>query len=81
MNTAERVRKVVAEVLGIDPGRLRDDSGMNREASWDSVRHVAIVARLESDFDLEFSDDEVVTAVDLAPLIVLVETKRSAPAG
>lgn len=75
MTVAERIFAIVAEVLGISPESLDERSGMGREPGWDSVRHVAIVARVEQELDIELDDDEVVEAIRIGGLVTIAARK------
>ncbi|MDC0649744.1 acyl carrier protein [Candidatus Puniceispirillum sp.] len=43
--------------------------------NWDSMRHIMLLLAVESDFELKFSDVEMVSIGTLAELIDLVKSK------
>ena len=43
--------------------------------NWDSMKHIMLLLAVESDFELKFSDLEMVSIGTLAELIDLVESK------
>jgi acyl carrier protein len=45
--TAERARKIIADILSIDVSSLSDSSDITSFESWDSMAQVRIIAELE----------------------------------
>ena len=43
--------------------------------NWDSMKHIMLLLAVESDFELKFSDTEMVSIGTLAELIDLVKSK------
>ena len=56
----ERVREVMAAILGLEEDEIEDDTSLNTVESWDSLKHMNLILALEEEFDVEFSDDQVV---------------------
>jgi len=56
----ERVREVMAAILGLEEDEIEDDTSPNTVESWDSLKHMNLILALEEEFDVEFSDDQVV---------------------
>jgi len=56
---AERIRKVMGSVFGIDPGTVGDQATPGNIEQWDSLRHMNLVLALEDEFDVRFRDDQV----------------------
>ena len=56
----ERVREVMAAILGLQEDEIEDDTSPNTVESWDSLKHMNLILALEEEFDVEFSDDQVV---------------------
>ena len=50
---------VIAEVFAIDKTRINDDLELRAIASWDSMSHMMLIARLEEAFSVEFTGDEI----------------------
>lgn len=56
----ERVREVMAAILGLEEDEIEDETSPNTVESWDSLKHMNLILALEEEFDVEFSDDQVV---------------------
>lgn len=48
----DRLYQTIAEVLGIVPGALSEESSPETIASWDSLNHLNLVMALESEFKI-----------------------------
>lgn len=50
----------MAAILGLEEDDIEDDTSPNTVESWDSLKHMNLILALEEEFDVEFSDDQVV---------------------
>jgi len=53
----ERVKKVTAEVLGIDEVDMREESRFVEDLGAESVQSLELVAAFEDEFDIEMEED------------------------
>jgi acyl carrier protein len=58
MKTAERVKWIIEEHLGLDPGQASDLCHLNDDLGADSLDGIEIIMAIEGEFDLEISDEE-----------------------
>jgi len=74
-STADRVKNVIATMMGIEPARVTDDATLATDLGADSIDMVEISIALEEEFPIEISDDmlegmktvgDALSAVDLA---------------
>ena len=54
----EKVKKVVAEQMGVDEASISKDTSFVDDLGADSLDVVELVMALEEEFDMEFSDGE-----------------------
>jgi acyl carrier protein len=59
MNLRERLIRVISEVLDISPEEAPQASIETTE-NWDSIRAMMLVASIEEEFGVHFTDDEYV---------------------
>ena len=60
MGTAEHYRELVADVLGLGPDDVPDDSTSLRDLKgWDSLMHVRLIVGLEERLGAELEADEI----------------------
>lgn len=61
-----RLKKCFAESLGIAPDVIVDTLAYNSIKQWDSVAHMALVAALESEFNVMLDTDEIIAMSSVA---------------
>ncbi|ARM31364.1 acyl carrier protein [Prosthecochloris sp. HL-130-GSB] len=60
MSNEERFVKVFSESLEIDSSSVVDELQYNSIPEWDSIAHMALVAALESEFDIMMDTDDII---------------------
>lgn len=58
MSTAEKVKNIVVEQLGVDEDEVTLDANLLDDLGADSLDSVELVMALEEEFGIEISDDE-----------------------
>ena len=59
----ERVEKITAKTLGVDPAMVRQTSNFSLDLGADSLDHVSLLMDLEDEFTIEISDLEATDIV------------------
>jgi acyl carrier protein len=59
IKSEDRLRQTVAEVLGVNPYLLSEESSPSTVSSWDSLGHLNLVIALEEEFEVNLSAEEV----------------------
>jgi acyl carrier protein len=62
----QRLKKCFAEALGLAPDAIVDGLAYNSVKQWDSVAHMALVAALESEFNVMLDTDEIIAMSTVA---------------
>lgn len=57
----KRLKAVLAEVLEVDANTLDKNSSPNTVATWDSMRGLMLITKLEAEYSLSFTMDEVLS--------------------
>ncbi|MGS2716606.1 acyl carrier protein [Eionea flava] len=67
-NTEERVKKIVAEQLGVNESEVKTEASFVEDLGADSLDTVELVMALEEEFETEIPDEEAekITTVKLA---------------
>jgi len=68
MSIEERVKKIVAEQLGVKEDQLNNEASFVDDLGADSLDTVELVMALEEEFDTEIPDEEAekITTIQLA---------------
>jgi acyl carrier protein len=53
------LEKAFADVFNIQTSSVHDELQLRDIASWDSLAHMMLIARLEEDFKVQFNGDEI----------------------
>ena len=77
-NIEQRVRKIVAEQLGVNEGDLKSESSFVDDLGADSLDTVELVMALEEEFECEIPDEdaEKITTVQQAVDYVTANPKK-----
>ena len=76
-NIVERVKKIVAEQLGVNEADIKNESSFVDDLGADSLDTVELVMALEEEFETEIPDDEAekITTVQQAVDFILAHKK------
>jgi len=55
----EQLRKIMAEVLELDPNAINEDTSVGNQPKWDSLRHMSLIFAVEEGFVVRFEDDQL----------------------
>jgi len=64
----DRMQQVIREVLNDDDVVLTDTTTARDVDGWDSLAHINIMFALESEFDVQFSDEQLTAFQDVGEL-------------
>ena len=67
--------QIVEEVLHIPAGDIRDSLTSTDVPDWDSMNYLMFISKLEENFDLSFTMDEVLQAKTLGDIHSLVKAR------
>ena len=56
----DKVRKIFSQILGIPQDQINGETSPDTVATWDSLKHLNLVAALVEEFGVQFNDMEVV---------------------
>ena len=76
----EKLRDVMASVLGVPASAIGPESSADTIAEWESLRHMNLILALEEEFGVTIPDDEAGNLTSYA-LIRLVVSEQLAARG
>ena len=68
-----RVLKIVSQVMEVPLEQLNEESSPDTVKNWDSLKHMNLILALEEEFDVTFSDEEI---VELLSVEIMFETLK-----
>ena len=71
--TFERVKKVTAELLKIDPAKITEQSGFVEDLGAESVQSIELVAAFEEEFDIEMDEDAALSVKNVGDAVKFID--------
>lgn len=59
----DRVFGIIASIFGCPPESVNEKSSPDSIESWDSLNHMKLILALEEEFDIEFTDDQIINMI------------------
>jgi len=74
-NLEQRIREILADILGIDTAQVGDRAAFDRTPGWDSANHINLVVALEEEFSISLDVAEIDTMLTFPEVVRTVEAK------
>jgi len=75
--TEARIRRILANVLEVDPEKIGDEFGPADSELWDSLNALRMVTELETEFGVRLRMEDIPKMVDFAAIRRTVEKYRA----
>jgi acyl carrier protein len=75
-NTIDRLKKITAELLGIDESEITEETSFKDDLGADSLDVVELVMEFENEFDLEISDEDAEKMATVGDAIKYIEARK-----
>ncbi len=72
-DVAERVKKVTAQILKVDPDQIKPESHFVRDLGAESIQSIELVAAFEEEFDIEMDQDEALAVQTVGEAVEYIE--------
>ena len=77
-NIEQRVRKIIAEQLGVNEEEIKNESSFVDDLGADSLDTVELVMALEEEFETEIPDEEAEKITTVQEAINFVQSRQKA---
>jgi acyl carrier protein len=71
----EQIKKIMSAVFRVDESVINENSSSDTIESWDSLKHMNLIAALEEEFNIEFNEDDIVNMLNFKLIRLLVKEK------
>lgn len=71
----EKIRKIIAEHLGLDEDKISLDTTITEDLEADSLDAVEIVMAIEDEFSIEIPDEHVEGFINIRDIVEYVEAQ------
>ena len=72
-DTTDRVKRVVAETLRVDPDRVTDDARFVEDLGAESIQSVELVAAFEEEFDIDMDEEDALQVKNVGDAVNFIE--------
>ena len=76
-NISSKVKKIVADHLGVDEAKVQDDSSFIDDLGADSLDTVELVMAFEEEFGSEISDSQAEKILTVSDAVKFIEGKTN----
>lgn len=73
--TLDKVKKLIANQLGIEEGKITEDSRLIEDLGADSLDTVEMLMTLEEEFGVQIPDEEAMQLSTVKSIVDLIESK------
>ena len=74
-STEDRVRDIIVELLGVDPGKVVPSARFSEDLEADSLDLVELIMAIEEEFQGEISDEEAQKITTVGEAINYIDTR------
>lgn len=72
-----KIKEIIVDVLNIKISELKKDSSPDTIENWDSLKHINIIIALETEFNIEFDDEDIINMIDYQCIEQIIKDKIS----
>lgn len=72
----EKVCEILSQVMGVRSEELNDDSSPDTVENWDSLRHMNLILALEEEFEVQFTDEQIIDMMNVKLILLILEEVR-----
>ena len=70
-----RILKIVSQVMEVPLEQINEESSPDTVKNWDSLKHMNLILALEEEFNITFSDGEIVEMLNVEIIVEVLKEK------
>lgn len=71
----KNVETILSRVFGLKEDEIHDNVTMDKIERWDSLTHMDLIISLETELNIQFDMDEIMTMIDVKTIKEMVKKK------
>jgi len=71
----DRILKIVGSVMDVPIEKLDKNSSPDNVENWDSLKHMNLILALEEEFDVSFSNEDIIELLSVEIIIEILKEK------
>ena len=76
MSVEDKVRQIVADVMGVPVDQVTLDSSPETIAAWDSLKHMRVMLAVEDEFNVSFTDEQIIEMLSVSKILAAVASSQ-----
>lgn len=76
-NAQQKLRRLVADVLGLAEAEVTQNFSYHDTDRWDSLKHMEIITALEQNFSVTLTVDEIIAMISIPDIMRILDQKKS----
>ena len=69
------IKKIFADNFQMNPDDIQINMGMNDIAQWGSLTHIFLIDKIESEFNIELTPNDIEKAININQIINIIKNK------
>jgi acyl carrier protein len=69
------IKKIFADNFQMNPDDIQIKMGMNDIAQWGSLTHIFLIDKIESEFNIEFTPNDIEKSISINQIIIIIKNK------
>lgn len=70
-----QIKNVMSSVLGIESSEINENTTQNTIEQWDSLKHMNLIVAFEEEFNIEFTNEDIMEMVSYPLIKIIIEEK------
>lgn len=72
----QKVREIFLSVFDEDVSLITENTSSKDIEDWDSITHITLLTKVEKDFDVKFSMQDIINMDDVGEMLTIIENKK-----
>ncbi len=73
----DKIKSIMSKVFNVSLDSINDKSSPDNIESWDSLNHMNLIVVLEEEFDMQFTDTELIELINYSLIKAVIKEKLS----
>lgn len=73
----DKIKKIMSAIFEIPADDIEENSSPDTIEKWDSLQHINLVSSIEEEFDIRFSDEEIIEMMNFGLIVYIIKQKTN----
>lgn len=74
----DQIKDLMASIFDVEVSSIGDDASPETIESWDSLKHMNLIVALEEEFNVQFTDEEMLQMLNFQLISLILKEKLEA---